>query len=254
MLRGEVAITGGSLGGLTSCYAASKYPDIFERAVCSSPSNCFNFGSGGLAAVINSNYLSTGKRSKAVVQFLGVEALSGDGVIDGDEYQMEYLMKDDKAWQSIGMKPLTAATLYTSAGSASHAYTHLAPLPDNIIASLLLPAGQHAPSTWEQEFAAALPFLYRADRPDKSRIPKSEQLTYLSAPAPAAYDYPESDDTFSLSAGEVAACVVVPSTFILAMMVGYLHFVIRPELLRLRLSEQGNLRLNSVETKKNPMH
>jgi hypothetical protein len=40
---GEVSIAGGSLGGLSSCYAASKMPLVFQRALCMSPSNCFNW-------------------------------------------------------------------------------------------------------------------------------------------------------------------------------------------------------------------
>ena len=73
MERGEVSITGGSLGGLTSCYAAAARPDVFKRAVCSSPSNCFNFQSGGLSSIITSNYAATGIAAKTVIQFLGQE-------------------------------------------------------------------------------------------------------------------------------------------------------------------------------------
>ena len=56
----------GSLGGLTSCYAAAKYPETYARAVCSSPTNCFNFASGGLTSVIKNNYKTSGKRPKTM--------------------------------------------------------------------------------------------------------------------------------------------------------------------------------------------
>ena len=69
MTLGEVSITGGSLGGLTSCYAVSARPDLFSRAVCSSPSNCFN--TGQMATEITANYAATGKAPKTVIQFLG---------------------------------------------------------------------------------------------------------------------------------------------------------------------------------------
>jgi pimeloyl-ACP methyl ester carboxylesterase len=236
MVRGEVSITGGSLGGLTSCYAASKYPQVFARAVCSSPSNCYNFGNGGLASVIASNYAASGKAPKAVIQFLGAEALSGDGRADGDEYQMQHMLRDDAAWQSIGLAPVTFESVYTPDTPDAFGFHRAKPLPDRIVMSLILPGGQHAPPTWQQTLAAALPIMYRADRPDKTRIPKSESLAYYSLPAPTATppDSTASDSSsdFSLSAGEVAACVIVPTVVTIASLVAYFSLVLKPQLLQ----------------------
>jgi hypothetical protein len=239
MTLGEVSIHGGSLGGLTSCYAVSKYPETFSRAICASPTNCYNFGSGGLASVIASNYAENNRAPKAVIQFLGTEALSGDGRIDGDEYQMDYLLRDDAAWQSIGLTPVTMASIYTTETDIASGYTRLKPLPDNIIMSMLLPGGQHAPSTWEQVFAAALPILYRADRPDKLRIPKSESLAYYSLPPPGNTvvntDDDDDDDSFHLSLGGVIACVVVPTVVTALVLILYFQFLLKPALLSQRV-------------------
>lgn len=101
MDRGEVAIAGGSLGGLTACYAASKYPDVFERAICMSPSNCFNYGSGGFANTIKANAaanLAAGAGRigpKSVIQFHG-----GESVLEewGGQTQYDFLARDELAW------------------------------------------------------------------------------------------------------------------------------------------------------------
>ena len=232
MTLAEVGIHGGSLGGLTSCYAASKYPDYFVRAICSSPTNCYNFGSGGLSSVIGSNYAATGKTPKAVIQFHGSEMLSGDGKVDGDEYQMNFLIQEDKAWQSIGLVPVTLSSVYSPATKDAYGFYRLNPLPDRIIMSIVQPAGQHAPATWEQEFAAALPIIYRANRADKLRIPKSEFLAYYSVSAPPSTSpSPSTSSTFELTSGEVAACVLVPTVITLATMLAYQHFILRPLLL-----------------------
>lgn len=181
MLRGEVAITGGSLGGLTSCYAAAARPDVFQRAVCSSPSNCYNFAVGGLAPIIKDSYAATGVKALTVIQFLG----HGEIVDDSASDQLSMMIQDDDAWISIGMQHLVMRTEYQPIDSSkgiSHPYLTLSAAPANVVMSFLLPAGQHAPSTWEQEFSAALPLLYRASRPANfaNRVPKSESLQYYA--------------------------------------------------------------------------
>lgn len=185
MLRGEVSITGGSMGGLTSCYAAAARPDVFKRAVCSSPMNCFNFKNGGLATVIADTYDKMGILPHAVMQFLGQEVYDEDKKTQGgDERQLEYLAKDERAWLAIGMATMTSETAFQPVDISSgvtQAYTTLAPTPPHVVMSMLLPGGQHSPSTWEQEFAAALPNLYRPSRPDPFRVPKSESLKLLVA-------------------------------------------------------------------------
>jgi len=185
MDRGEVSIHGGSLGGLTSCYAATYRPQVFARAICSSPSNCFNFASGGLSSHIISNYLESGVSAKTVIQFLGCEPYASNTSSNqaGDKNQLGYLIKDDEAWQSIGLKPFYVSTTYTASNDAKHipySYINVDKLNDHIVVSYDVPAGQHAPSTWQQEFTWALPNLYRNDPYDKLRVPTIESLKYMS--------------------------------------------------------------------------
>jgi len=75
MTRGEVSIAGGSIAGLTTCYAATSRPDFVSRAVCMSPSNCFNHrrtGEAGLVKHIKANFENLKKLPKAVIQYQGM--------------------------------------------------------------------------------------------------------------------------------------------------------------------------------------
>jgi len=181
MTRGEVTIAGGSLGGLTSCYAATKNPAVFERALCMSLTNCFNFGTGGLAPVITANYEATGKAPKSVIQFMGAE-----GVVatwgTSNQTQFDFMVKDELAWRSIGLEPMNWEVNKSKQmwPGAAFGYTSELPAPKHAVMTMILPAGQHAQTTWEREFAVALPFLYRPSPTDPYRVPVSETLRYIS--------------------------------------------------------------------------
>ena len=179
MERGDVAISGGSQGGLTSCYAASARPDVFNRAACFSPSNCFNHGLEDVSALskaIVSNFAKTGKLPKAVIAYQGAEVYGED--------QMKYMMQEDDAWQSIGMQPLDRSLAKHPADPSIHQtydfYTATT-APDHMIMSIQKPGGQHTPSTWMLEFHDSLINLYRPDRRDKNRKPRLDQNKYFSA-------------------------------------------------------------------------
>ena len=125
-------------------------------------------------------------------------------------------------------------SVYSPATKDAYGFYRLKPLPDRIIMSTVLPGGQHSPATWEREFAAALPIVFRADRADKARIPKSELFAYYSVSAPPSTTpspSTSSTSTFELTSGEVAACVIVPTVIILVTILAYLHFMLRPLLL-----------------------
>jgi predicted alpha/beta superfamily hydrolase len=225
MQRGEVSITGGSLGGLTSCYAAAARPDVFKRAVCSSPSNCFNYATGGLSPTITTQN-NTGDKPYAVIQFLGSAE-----TVDPTFRQLDYLMREDAAWLSIGMEHLPIARTShwhgSDAAGTTHAFASLSsPVPAHVIVSYMYPTGQHAPSTWEQEFAAALPNLYRASRPANfaNRVPKSEILQYLSAPSLSSSS-DEEDDKFE-SSGLFTGLVVALAVTALALCMALVSIVL----------------------------
>jgi hypothetical protein len=210
MDRGEVSATGGSLGGLTSCYAAAARSDVFKRAVCSAPSNCFNAGLGGLSRVITDTFASTGVRPLTVIQFFGAE------VYMDDDNQLGYMVQEDEAWVSIGLEHLSNDVVnhpVDASTGVNYAYATLAPAPDSVVMSYVFPSGQHAPSTWEKEFAAALPNLYRASPPENfaNRVPKAELMQYISAPSTySSSSNDEDDDTEeNLRTGVIVLVVIL---------------------------------------------
>jgi hypothetical protein len=72
MTLGEVSIIGGSFGGLTACYAPSRFPQWFSRGFCYAPTTSWNFGS--LAQAIKRNFQNAGELPKAVIMEQGHEA------------------------------------------------------------------------------------------------------------------------------------------------------------------------------------
>ena len=141
------------MGGLTSCYAAIARPDFIQRAVCSSPSSCYNYGNGGLATVITEQYAKHGKKPKAVFQYQGQEIYDENlATQQGDETVYANFVADDTAWKNIGMKPYSVMTPVTTPKSASNPYDYsvLEEFPGNVVMSFIVPEGQHMANTWEQ--------------------------------------------------------------------------------------------------------
>ena len=187
MSRGEVSISGGSVAGLTSCYAASARPDLISRAACFSPSNCFNHGADHVSRFskkIASNFAKTGMRPKAVIQYEGAE-------IYGEE-QMKYMMQEDAAWQAIGMKPMPLGSgalvkhVADEARFQPYDFYTAGPAPDHMIMSVIFPGGQHTPGTWMIEFHDALINLYRPSPADPYRKSRLDQNKYVSPRMAAA--------------------------------------------------------------------
>jgi hypothetical protein len=146
MQRGEVSMTGGSMGGLTSCYAAAARPDFVQRAVCSSPSSCFNYGNGGLSTLITNEHARHGSRPKTVIQFQGVEIFDEDlSSQQGDETLFSNFVNDDTAWRNIGMEALSTTRSYVPADPPSipFGYATLDASPDSVVMSYIVPEGQH---------------------------------------------------------------------------------------------------------------
>lgn len=178
---GEVSIAGGSLGGLTSCYAASKYPHVFARALCMSLTNCFNFGVGGLAPVIETNFETSKLAPKSVIQLMGAEGLV-EVFGDSNETQYDFMVKDELAWRSIGLEPMSwnVDKVEQMWSGAPFGYWSEIPAPENAIMTFILPGGQHAQTTWEREFAMSLAPLYRPSPSNPTRLPLSETIRYIS--------------------------------------------------------------------------
>ena len=168
-------------------------------------------------------------------------------------------MKDDEAWQSIGLKPFYMSATYTNANAAKHipySYVHIDKLSDHIIVSYDIPAGQHAPSTWQQEFAWALPNLYRNDPYDKLRIPMIESLKYMSVEFNSNGDDDDSgdgDDDSKWSQTSIALLVCFLFTSVcLAASAAYIFHLSR-QLSQLREVGTDKPTTSSTATSLNPM-
>ena len=213
---GELTTFGGSMGGLTACYAAASRPESFSRAVCASPTNCLAYSSGGLAPIIKSQYASTGVRPKAVFQYQGIENYDEDPHQQlGDEFQLDYLVQDAAAWESIGMQPLTTLTDVTLADGtkAKFPMEQSAYASDSVTMTYFYIGGTHSPTTWQAEFAHALPHLYRASPPDRFRVPVTEFMRTMTVSTVATESGDGSDDAEDYSSqlhvimGLAVACI-----------------------------------------------
>ena len=203
------------MGGLTAAYAASKHPKVFRRGLAMSPTNCFNWASGGLADTIATNFAAAGNvLPRFVMQVFGGEIYSQqwtdhDG--NGPYNQLDFMLREQAAWEAVGMETLrwgpvretapnqTAAEAEAAGGEfgqfrAPHAFSTL-PLGElgsgkGQIASMVLPGGQHSPGTWEREFSWSLRYLYRAGgwegHANAHRVPVSAVLQDFSGSASAS--------------------------------------------------------------------
>jgi hypothetical protein len=188
---GEVTIAGGSLGGLTLCYAAASRPANFQRAICMSPTNCYNWFSGGLVSVIKQQFKATAQRAKAVIQFLGAGEVYG--VVPSPEVaphiypQLTFMANEHAAWIAIGMRPLAATpqpVLHSPMmPHIQYGYSEEVPPASPIIMSYTVPGGQHCAETWEKEFSVALQNLYRYEFPTPNRTTQVGRF-YTMFPSP----------------------------------------------------------------------
>lgn len=212
--RGEISIAGGSLGGLTACYAAAARPATFARAMCFAPTNCHNFISGGLAPVITSCFLASGVKARTVLQYFTSEIYARPASNQTKPArptpelnpssavypQLEYMRNEQEAWRAIGLTVFDfgASTAAPSPAAltggsyrpydASYATRTTPRSEDSIVASYLWPGGQHCAESWEKQFAFSMNMLYRAQPKaydvsptahDGVRMPASEHFKHM---------------------------------------------------------------------------
>lgn len=189
MQRGEVSIAGGSLGGLSSCYAAASRPAVFQRAMCFSVITCYNHATGGLAPTIaQTNATGAPILPKAVLQFEGSEGLATRW---GVETMWDFLVREERAWlaagmnRGLGLAGTAAPPVAAIYPGAQWGFAKLAPVPAHAIMSLLVPGGQHAQMTWEREFAFGLQHLYRPGAAwPRGRAPLAESIRLVNSDEP----------------------------------------------------------------------
>jgi predicted alpha/beta superfamily hydrolase len=165
LLQGEVSITGYSLGGLMSCYAAGTRPEQFQRAFCMSPSVWYNMAD--VAQQIQSTFDGNGGiLPKSVVMQLGTE--EGNSLITTDippTVWMDTFQTVMNAWLHIGMGSYTTSPASSSANSSyissSSAYMTL---NSNLVVFNNI-GGVHTLTSWADVFSYGLGLLYSPDFP-----------------------------------------------------------------------------------------
>ncbi len=166
MYLGEVSMTGSSLGGLTSCAAASFQPAYFQRGFCMSPSTWWN--AGGLATNITENAIKYGL-PKSIVMYIGTEEATQ--VFSGQEW-MVYYNQTMKAWIDAGLSDGTR------------------------FSSFSLDGGQHLRTDWVAVFAIGITRMYLSDYTGRQHNqPYSfRQNQHITYPTTSNYTCNTSDD------------------------------------------------------------
>ena len=223
MVTGEVSIAGYSLGGMMSCYAASSYPQLFQRALCMSPSVWWN--QNDMAPLIRANGGKLGKPKSVVIEVGSIEngyvnyfypnpnsippILWGEQIGEMANAFVSIGMGLTTNTDSSGLQLLTESTLYY--------YIHQ--------------SGRHSLISWGDVFSHSVTLMYRYDFPDKTRSQLNSNLDY-QYPVQHATSSTSSDKM--LSSGEIAYAVVFPIfTFALGMGIMYVYFT-------KKLSNQGD--------------
>lgn len=165
--RGEVGIAGYSLGGLAACHAASSRPELFQRALCQSPSVWWN--SGQLADMIATNFAASGAPPLAVVMAVGTQE---SPTIMQANYDWQawsvHLAAVAAAWQSIGLGRQQAAPGLAASSSDFVYYT--------------TEGGVHNLVSWADTVSYGLSLLYATQFP-APYLQSSARTTWLSPPA-----------------------------------------------------------------------
>jgi pimeloyl-ACP methyl ester carboxylesterase len=251
--RHETAIMGGSYGGLSALYAASKYPTIFSRAYSFAGSVQWNFAE--IASVITNNYQSSGERPTAVVMELGHEAYDVFQYYPSGENQnlLQLSHAVYEAWLGIGMEVIPWSTLEfppTSQNSYLTAIPGYA--PNNTITFYAQRGAIHLVPNWELGLTEGLPFLYRSNFPsvNSSRLQRSNNLQFVSLPTSTADDDDSSDSSHSNNTVAVIVLAGLLSIAVVALaIVSYLIVLEkkRSSTSPLASKEQSSSQMNQVE-------
>jgi enterochelin esterase-like enzyme len=133
---GEVAMTGASYGGLTSCYAASALPQYFQRAFCQSPSVWWNYAE--LPDVIKSNAQLRGL-PKSVIMYIGTIEMQAPGFTNASQTEtvswFSRVNATAEAWRAGGLDS-SNLRLFTLSG------------------------GQHDKTAWTSAFSEGIGHMY----------------------------------------------------------------------------------------------
>lgn len=182
---GEVSIVGGSMGGLTACYAPSKFPHWYSRGFCYAPAVMWNYGE--LAQLVKNNFMETNALPKAVVMMVGHEAYDiFRNDTTGDTRNMLQIQRDVfDAYLAIGMDPMDFRQVSLSpAGDNTQTVNILGGAPMHMAMFYDQRGAFHAPSNWMVSFFTHLQVLYRPSFNDSTRRQRTDYDWYVGQPAP----------------------------------------------------------------------
>jgi hypothetical protein len=188
---GEVSVVGGSMGGLTSCYAVAKDPTFYQRGICFSPTP---WNTGQLASVVTSSLSGRPKSElpKAVVMYISsCDANAQIGTSSTGYTPNGVLFKQvADAFLAAGMNMLIPSTMSMPANATYYYPTEMLSTPtENVLTATIQFGGLHTTQTWEQYFSNALQFAFRPDfNANFTRLQKNDFARSLLIPPSVSSD------------------------------------------------------------------
>lgn len=217
---GEVSIVGGSMGGLTACYAPSRFPNWYSRGFCYAPAVMWNYGS--LAQRIVDNFELTNMLPKSVVIEVGHETYDifrNDVTLE--EKNMIQLQTDVlNAFKSIGMQTMSFGNVvFPPSGENTQTVNILAGAPMHMVMFFNQRAAFHAPSNWQISFYTHLQTLYRPSFNDSTRMQRSDYDWYIGQEASDSSSSSEDDNSNDKLERTVIALAVFLAVAVVAFFV-----------------------------------
>jgi enterochelin esterase-like enzyme len=210
MSLNEVSIVGGSMGGLTSCYAPSKFPQWYSRGYCYAPAVMWNFGS--INDVIISNFAQTGMLPKSVIMEVGHEAY--DVFTDTSTGEVKNFLQLIKSvldtWRSVGMESLYfEAVTFPPSESNTYSSQVLGGAPSNTVMLYNQRAAFHSTMQWQLSFMTHLGSFYRSSYNDSTRLQRVDYDWYVGQTAVDSSDDDKDDSDKKLIIGLSVALTTV---------------------------------------------
>lgn len=186
MSLGEVSVVGGSMGGLTACYAPAHNPAFYVRGICFSPTP---WNAGQLAGVVSTAFAHqpVSVLPKAMVLFMG--AADADSLIGTPDtgYVSNGQLYDTlvQAWLAVGMQPFTPTTTFLGTNTTFSLPVEALSGPiDHVLSAIFQMGALHTTQSWEQYFPDALAIAFRPDfAANVTRLQKNDFARSLVLPA-----------------------------------------------------------------------
>jgi hypothetical protein len=205
-----------SLGGLTSCFAASSMPAQFQRALCLSPSVWWN--AGEMTTIIAANYEASGVRPLAVIVEVGTQ--EGESFILSNYDQVEWMVNIQdmvSAWQGIGM------------GQTEGAYAFGTELYPSLASDLIFyttAGGVHNLISWVDTINYGLPLMYQTKYPEENLLQRNARTVWKYPAVSDAASEAAADDSDSNSSANTTMWLIITIAALLPMNVYMVYFLL----------------------------